>query len=658
MGDSAVGDGARPERPPESSARRGELEFRRLLEHLPAGAYTCDPEGLITSFNRRAVELWGRAPKLNDPEDRFCGSFKLFSAGGEPLRHDQCWMALALRENEGYNGREILVERPDGRRLTVLAFANPIRDESGQLLGAVNVLVDIAGRKQAEEAPRLLAAIVESSDDAIISKTLGGVITSWNRAAERMYGYTAEEVIGRGIALLHPPDQADDMELILDRIRRGERVDHYETRRRAKDGRILDVSLTVSPIRDADGVIVGASKIARDITDRKRAEEALRRSEEQLREANRRKDEFLAMLAHELRNPLSAIGSAVQVARRSDAAESREWATEVIGRQVKQLTRLIDDLLDVSRITRGKIRLRPELVDLGPILNGAVETARPLIEERKHELTVSFRPGALHLLADPVRLEQVVVNLLTNAAKYTEAGGRIWLSAERDGPDVVIRVRDNGIGIPPERLPEMFELFAQGDRSLARSEGGLGIGLTLVKSLVEMHGGSVSASSGGPGAGSEFTVRLPAAVAPQAGPSSSPRAAGRAATQAARILVVDDNADSARGLSRLLKLLGHDVRTAHDGTEAIAAVRSHRPDVVLLDIGLPGMDGYEVARRLRDDAGCRDATIIGISGYGQEEDRRRGRDAGFDHHLVKPVDYDALLSLLYRPLDSPVVDAQ
>jgi CheY-like chemotaxis protein len=286
----------------------------------------------------------------------------------------------------------------------------------------------------------------------------------------------------------------------------------------------------------------------------------------------------------------------------------------VIERQVKQLTRLIDDLLDVSRITRGKIQLREEVVDIGPILNSAVDTVRPLIEERKHELVVSFRSGALRVKADPVRLEQIVVNLLTNAAKYTESGGRIWLTAEPCRSDVAIRVRDTGIGIPPEKLPQMFELFVQGDRSLARSEGGLGIGLTLVEKLVEMQGGTVSATSEGPGKGSEFLVRFPAVASPARvdAPLLAPQDdEGR---HASRILIVDDNADPARGLARLLKLLGHEVRMAHDGAEATAAAESYRPDFVLLDIGLPGMDGYEVARQLRRSETCRNAVIIGVSG--------------------------------------------
>jgi PAS domain S-box-containing protein len=360
---------------------------------------------------------------------------------------------------------------------------------------------------------------------------------------------------------------------------------------------------------------------------------------------NRRKDEFLAMLAHELRNPLAAISNAVQVARRTDDRESREWSQEVIERQVRHLSRLMDDLLDVSRITRGKVALRHELIDIATVLRSAIESVRSLIDERKHDLVVVLPEAPLWLEADATRIEQIVVNLLTNAAKYTESGGRITLTASRDEDDALLSVRDNGVGIPPEALPEMFELFAQGDRTLARSEGGLGIGLTLVKSLAEMHGGSITARSDGPGTGSEFLVRLPAARSgpERRSPEAPPQRNGRPCR---RVLIVDDNADTTRGMARLLKLLGHEVHTALDGPSAIAAAQAHRPDYVLLDIGLPGMSGYEVAARIREDQSLRDTVIIAVSGYGQEEDRLRSRQAGIDHHFVKPVDHDVLLKLI------------
>ena len=366
---------------------------------------------------------------------------------------------------------------------------------------------------------------------------------------------------------------------------------------------------------------------------------------QELRDNDSRKNEFLAMLAHELRNPLAAVGNAVRLSTSSGLKDDVDWSMGVIARQLKHLSRLIDDLLDVSRISRGKIELRLGVVDVAPVLDSAVETVRPLVEERKHRLVVDFDRQDLWAKADPTRLEQVATNLLMNAAKYSENEGTIRLSAARQGDEVVISVKDSGVGIPPEKLPEMFELFAQGDRSLARSEGGLGIGLTVVKKLVELHGGSVSAHSEGPGLGSEFTVRFPASSRPD-GPAPGPNGAGPNRRATARVLVVDDNVDTARGMARLLKLNGHEVRAVHSGPDAIEAARSFRPEFVLLDIGLPGMDGYKVAATLRGEDSGKGAVIVAVSGYGQEDDRRKSLEAGIDHHLVKPVDLDDLIAFL------------
>ena len=373
------------------------------------------------------------------------------------------------------------------------------------------------------------------------------------------------------------------------------------------------------------------------------------RQAQALRENDRHKDEFLAMLAHELRNPLAAVNNAVTVLKMSADQESRNWASDVVERQVRQLVRLIDDLLDVSRITSGKIRLRKEFVETSAVLDQAIESARPLINERGHTLVVSVGREGLPLYVDATRVGQIALNLLTNAAKYTESGGRIELSATREGKQVVISVRDNGMGIPPEKLPEIFKLFAQGERSLARSEGGLGIGLTIVQKLAEMHGGSVEAHSEGLGRGSEFIVRLPLAHGPK-NASMNAKRPHLPAGKGSRILVVDDNADTAIGVGRLLTLLGNEVVSVHDGPSALALARTFRPDFVLLDIGLPGMDGYQVAAALREDQAHKDIVIIAVSGYGQEEDRRRSQAAGFDHHLVKPVDFDSLVSLIWRPV--------
>ncbi len=411
-----------------------------------------------------------------------------------------------------------------------------------------------------------------------------------------------------------------------------------------RDGTYRHYLARAVPLLDKAGEVREWIGTSSDITDRRNAEQARERLYQELQENDKRKDEFLAMLAHELRNPLAAMGNAVALSAHSKLQEHVDWSMEVINRQIKHLTRLIDDLLDVSRINSGKIVLRRDVLDATPILDSAVETVRPLADERKHQLSVSIDRGNLWVNVDPTRLEQVVTNLLTNAAKYTENGGRIWLTARPEGEDIVIRVKDTGVGIAPEELPGMFELFAQGGRTLARSEGGLGIGLTVVKKLVQLHGGSIIARSDGPDRGSEFLIRLPSAKRPA---SAGPLVPGPVASaRGARILVVDDNADTAGGLARLLRLLGHQVQTAHDGPQAVQVARVQHPEFVLLDIGLPGMDGYEVAAKLRQDDGCQGAVFIAISGYGHDEDRRRSKQAGFDYHLVKPIDHNALLTML------------
>ena len=374
-------------------------------------------------------------------------------------------------------------------------------------------------------------------------------------------------------------------------------------------------------------------------------ENALRERAAELAESNRRKDEFLAMLAHELRNPLAAIGNAATLLDLASAEEQAPWAKEIIQRQVKHLARLVDDLLDASRITQGKIELQRELVDVRALLTEAVETVRPSAAERQQNLQLSIEPGELWLKADPVRLEQIVANLLSNAVKFTPSAGRIWLEAGREGEEVVIRVRDNGIGISPQSLAKVFELFTQEDQSLSRCGGGLGIGLTIVDRLVRLHGGSVTATSEGIGQGSEFVVRLPAAMAP-AGANLSGRDRGAAATKGSKVLIVEDNIDAAMALFRLVKILGHTVEMVHNGTAAVELARTFRPDVVLLDIGLPGINGYEVADRLRNELGLTGSLIVAVSGYGQDEDRTRSLAAGCNHHLVKPVDFQALFTLI------------
>ena len=553
-------------------------------------------------------------------------------------------MALTLRDRKPYNGVELVIERPDGSRYIALTHANPCFDARGELVGAVNVFMDITDRRRAELARASLSAIVDSSDDAIISKDLNGFIQSWNKAAERLFGYTAEQAVGRHISFLFPAERTDEEDQILARLRAGERVYHFDTVRVRRDGQPVHVSLTISPIRDEAGRIIGASKIARDITDRKLAEEQTYKLLAQLKVADQRKDEFLATLAHELRNPLAPLRNALEILKRGEGnGNLLEQVRSTLERQLGQMERLVDDLLDVSRITRGKLELRKQRVELASVIHQSVEVCRPLAERAKHELEVSLPPEPVYLHADAVRMAQVFANLLTNACKYTEPGGRIWLTAVRQGRDVVVNVKDTGVGIPPDKLGSVFEIFAQIDRSLERSQGGLGIGLSLVKRLVEMHGGSVEAYSAGLGRGSEFVVRLPTLIEKATGKAPT---AEQTPTTAHRILIVDDNRDAATSLAMLLRLTGNETQTAYDGLEAVEAAAVFRPDVMLLDISLPKLNGYDACRRIRQQPWGKNMVLVALTGWGQEEDRRQSKDAGFDEHMVKPLDLAALMKLL------------
>ena len=509
------------------------------------------------------------------------------------------------------------------------------------------VLVSPAAEEADYPIQALLAAIVESSDDAIVSKTLDGRIRSWNAGAMRLFGYTAEEVIGKPITIIIPPELHEEEHRILAKLQRGERLDHFETTRVTRDGRRIPISLSVSPVRDSRGVVIGASKVARDISERKRAEQALRESEQALREADRRKDEFLALLAHELRNPLAPIRYALATSRKAGRTlEQWKRAEEVIERQVAHMSRLLDDLLDVSRVTHGTLKLKKSRTELTLVLGAAIEAARPILDSRHHTLSLDLPKQTVRLEADPVRLAQVFSNLLINAAKYTDAGGSIELRATCEGSGVVVAVRDNGMGISADMMPRLFTLFSQAHTALVRSEGGLGVGLALARGLVALHGGRVEARSDGPGRGSEFIVRLPVA-APAWEVSQVEVSADRpAADVGLRILVVDDSRDAADTCATVLELSGHEVRTAYDGRRALELAGTFRPHALVLDIGLPDVNGYEVARSIRAAPWGGRMVLIAVTGWGQGEDRRRALEAGFDHHLTKPIAAETLESLL------------
>jgi PAS domain S-box-containing protein len=485
--------------------------------------------------------------------------------------------------------------------------------------------------RNAEEQHRLLMENVK--DYAIFLLDPKGNIITWNSGAERILGYKEAEIIGQPFARIFTPEDADQNQPEYELKTAAEKGKAEDERWHVrKDGTRLWASGIVSPLWDASGTLLGFAKILRDITERKRAEE-------ELADANRRKDEFLAMLGHELRNPLAPVLTGLHIIERE--AQDNPTIQQTLGmmhRQLRRIVRLVDDLLDVSRITTGKIQLRRKREQLAAMVAHALETVRPLIDSRRHELSVTLPTEAIWLDADPVRIEQVLANLLGNAAKYTEPGGRICLTVEQEGDRAVIHVKDTGVGIRPDMLNRIFDLFVQADRTLDRALGGLGIGLTLVRKLVEMHGGTVEAFSEGIGKGSEFVVRLPTVpevkeLQPEARPEKAKREQAHL-----RILIVDDNEDTAESLAMLLRLYGHEVWAEHTGPKALEIARAEQPDVMLLDIGLPGMDGYEVARRVRQEEELRDVRLVAMTGYGQEKDRQRSEAAGFDYHLVKPVD--------------------
>lgn len=867
--------------------------LRITLASIGDAVITTDADGRVTYMNRVAEALtgWPQSEAIARP---LCEIFHIVNERTRAIVEDPALRALQLGDFVSLAKHTVLIAR-DGSERPIDDSAAPIRDDFGNARGAVLVFRDITERKRAEAALARLASIVESSEDAIVTKTLAGVVLSWNAGAERIFGYTAAEAVGKSINLIVPPERRDEERMILERLARGERIEHFETLRSTKDGRRRAISVSISPIRDPEGQVVGASKVARDISGRSQAEEQLRQSEERLRlamdagnsgvwdydfaskkltwseriaeffgvtleefdgtleyfarmvhpqdkvrireagrvsvetgepyqieyrivrttgeirwifqsttvfldefrrpirmigavsdvtglrkaeahlresemqfqrlatagiigvirwdldrslivdandeflrmtgydradlaagrlnfrnmtppewtarneigieglrtsgvggayekeyyrkdgsrvaviivgvrfedspcegmsfvlditerkraedalrDADRKKDEFIALLAHELRNPLAPLRNGLQIMRLANSdLNAISQARAMMERQLSHMVRLVDDLLDISRISQNKMELRRDRVLLADIVHSAVETSRPAIEAAGHTLAIELPAEPIPIDADLTRLAQVFSNLMTNSAKYTERGGRIWIAADRMGPEVMVSVRDNGIGIPEESLPTIFDMFSQVDRSIERSTGGLGIGLALVKALVEMHGGSVAVASKGQGMGSTFTVKLPTLTS-SAEPSFdvSPEREITAGGPRRRILVVDDNRDSANSMAMMLKLIGNEVRIAHDGVEGIEAAEEFRPQIILMDVGMPRLTGYEATRRIREQPWGRSIFIIALTGWGQDGDKLRSQEAGCNGHLVKPVSLSDLENLL------------
>jgi PAS domain S-box-containing protein len=632
----------------EDAPRAGERRLRALLQNAWDGISLLAADGTILENIPDKPSHMGYAP------EEYVGHSGLEFIHPDDVPAMRQALAQLVRTPGGRVTTHYRLRHKDGSWRWVEAIGKNLLDEPSVRAVVVNYR-DLTEQRRVEESLRQSEArfrsVVDHVLDGIITINERGTIETFNLAAERLFGYAAAEVVGHNVKLLMPePYHSGHDGYVANYLRTGQAKIigiGREVVGRRRDGSTFPMDLAVSEFSlDGQRYFTG---IVRDITVRKNLEQQLRERAAELAEADRHKNEFLALLGHELRNPLAPIRNALQVMRLggTDRPEAGAWVQDMLERQVGHLVRLVDDLLDVSRISQGKLNLQKERVELATVVAQAVETCGPLLVARRHTLDVALGREPVRLEADPTRLAQVVANLLTNAAKYTPEGGHITLTTERDGGEVVLRVRDNGIGIRPDMLPRVFDLFTQAERTLHHSQGGLGIGLTLVKSLVEMHGGTVSAHSAGPGRGSEFVVRLPWAPGPEAALPAGETPGVAPSPAARRVLVVDDNVDAAESLATLLRLQGHEVLTVHEGGAVIEAARSFRPEVVLLDIGLPGgLTGYDLAPRLRELPGLGGALLVALTGYGQEEDKRRAGEAGFDAHLTKPAEPDVLAALL------------
>jgi len=640
--------------------------LRVALDKIGDAVVTTDAQGRVTFMNPAAETLTGL--ELGPAHGR--PFHEVVSLIDETTRRPARLPLVrpAKGQARGAVFHHVLLPDAGGER-RIETTLEPLQDDGRSSTGAVLVLRDVTESTRTERELRKseerYRAFIEQSSEGIWRCELDepvpvdlpeeeqverffrhAMLAECNQVMARMYGLDSEaEILGARLGQLLPSADVHNQRYLRSFVQSGYRLTGAESHEVDAEGNPKVFLNNLTGVVE-DGRLVRVWGTQLDVTEQKRLEEELRRRAEELVGADRRKDQFLAMLAHELRNPLAPIRNAVELMRQVETVDPTfQPAREMVERQVKHLARLVDDLLDVSRINQGSIRLRKEVVSLDTILQRAVEGTRPLIESRGHELSVQLPPQSVRLEADPTRLEQVISNLLNNAAKYTMPGGRIWVAASREGDEAVIRVRDSGIGVPADVLERVFEPFVQSDGSLARSDGGLGVGLTLVRSLVEMHEGRVTASSPGLGQGSEFVIRLPVRV-PADAALPAPEPAAAIGTRPLRVLVVEDNIDAAESLATLLRLWNHDVHVVHDGRTAIEEARLQQPEVVLLDIGLPGLDGYQVARRLRDELGLDHTLLVAMTGYGQPEDRRRSQEAGIHHHFVKPVEPAVLRSLL------------
>ncbi|HXX48312.1 MAG TPA: PAS domain S-box protein [Myxococcota bacterium] len=619
----------------EQVLRESEERFREMADSVPAIIYTTQSDGYCTFLSPAWSAFTGRPNELGLG---FGWAQSVHPDDLETVRSVFAQGAQAFRV-------EFRLRGPAGDDRWVIGSGAPRFAAGGEHLGFVGSVLDISEEKRAESELRhsvqIYRAIGDSIDYGVWICDPEGRNVYASQSFLALVGLTQEQCAGYGWATALHPDDAEQTIAQWQECVRGGREWYVELRFRGADGRDHPVLARGVPVRSERGEVTAWAGIHLDIS-------RLKQVEEELRELDRKKDEFLATLAHELRNPLAPIRNSLLVLRSGGTPGESERMHDMIDRQVSHLIRLVDDLLEVSRITSGKVELRRERIELAEVVRAALESSMPAIDAAGHRIDLSLASEPLVLEADPVRLTQVLANLLNNAAKYTEEGGAIQLSTGRGGDSAVVSVRDNGLGIPPAMLPRVFDLFAQVGHTLGRAQGGLGIGLALVKRLVEMHGGRVEARSEGWGTGSEFVVTLPLA-APASGVSAGSPAWPRTPTGLAarrRFLVVDDNRDAADSLALLLEVYGAEVRVAYDGTSALAELREARPDVVLLDLGMPDMDGFEVAARIRKQPELAGVVLVALTGWGQPEDRRATRAAGFDLHLVKPISPPELRDLI------------
>ncbi|HEX7295535.1 MAG TPA: PAS domain S-box protein, partial [Pyrinomonadaceae bacterium] len=645
----------------EELLRGRETELKLITETTPLMLTRCSKDLKYVFANRAYSDMVGLEPR------QILGRPIVEVIGKEGVAAIQPYIDRVLAGEQVEYEQEVAFKIAGVRFLR--AVYRPHKDKSGAVVGWMASITDLTDRRRAEEAQRKtqnelhevrrrtekdlqhLASIVENTDDVIVGRDLEGFITSWNAAAERLFGYTAAEMIGQPLTILSPPDRQKEDPEILARLRRGERLEHFETVRRAKDGRLIEVSITTSPIRDAGGRVIGFSKIARDITDQKKAEaerDALLKSEHaaraQAEDANRVKDEFLAVLSHELRTPLNAILGWANLLRTGKLdSQNVERALEIVERNATAQSKLIEGVLDVSRIVSGKLQLDIRPLQLSTIIESAVDSVRPMADAKNMKLRVNngFESEPL-VNGDSSRLQQVVWNLLSNAVKFSPAGGEIEVSLQRVDSSVEIVVEDHGQGIPSEFLPHVFDRFRQQDSTTTRKHGGLGLGLAIVRHLVELHGGIVIAESEGAGKGATFRVRLKAITKEAESLSRGrtgqlPSIDPKAALTGLKILVVDDHEDGREVLAEMLSMCDAEVKVAASANEAISTIGEWRPQVIVSDISMPDVDGYAFIRQLRQIESHRDIPAIAVTAHALAEDRERALAAGFQNHLAKPI---------------------